>query len=340
MSAAEEDTELRDLLIHTLEGNGVLNKIKAELRASVFLALEEQERAENKPSVTNERLRQCLATRDGRLVAALLTDFLQHFHLDFTLAVLQPEACLPAAPEEPTSAARELGLPEKVPLIVELVRRWRQRESVPQELPPEHAAEAQARFRRCCGDGELGEAELRTLFADLCPHFPRGMLDAYLTAERSGGTDERRFLAMYRQLYLHCRSVLLPPPSAPYRPDSAPPPDEDDVEGDSFFDDPKPEQSYSWKEGASPADGSQQGALSPPGSPKDREGSAREKGGPDDDYMDDFHSSSQRSEVSIGEDLEEELSVEELTVSDPRLEELTLDRSQLSDVADYLEEVS
>lgn len=66
--AAEEDVELRDLVAHTLETRGVLGKIrvsmlnavavakchrawvfyvlKAQLRASVFLALEEQESQE------------------------------------------------------------------------------------------------------------------------------------------------------------------------------------------------------------------------------------------------------------------------------------------------------
>ncbi|CDQ74177.1 unnamed protein product, partial [Oncorhynchus mykiss] len=42
MSATENDTELRDLLIQTLENNGVLNKLKVQMRAAVFLAMDEQ----------------------------------------------------------------------------------------------------------------------------------------------------------------------------------------------------------------------------------------------------------------------------------------------------------
>ncbi|XP_051501223.1 centrosomal protein 43-like isoform X6 [Myxocyprinus asiaticus] len=91
MSATEEDTELRDLLIQNLENSGVLNKIKAELRVAVFLALEEQEKVENKTPLVNENLKKSLNTKDGRLVAGLITDFLQVFNLDFTLAVFQPE---------------------------------------------------------------------------------------------------------------------------------------------------------------------------------------------------------------------------------------------------------
>lgn len=36
MSATEEDTELRDLLIQNLENNGVLNKIKVNLIFVVY----------------------------------------------------------------------------------------------------------------------------------------------------------------------------------------------------------------------------------------------------------------------------------------------------------------
>ncbi|KAM4042403.1 centrosomal protein 43 isoform 2-T2 [Anomaloglossus baeobatrachus] len=448
MSAAEEDTELRDLLIHTLENNGVLSKIKAELRASVFLALEEQE--ESEPALINERLRQFLATSDGRLLASLVTDFLQHFHLDFTLAVLQPEACLPSPPEERTSAARELGLSAaEAPLLLELLRLHRQRaaaRAVPQELPPERADEAQARYRQRARSGEVGGPELRALLLELCPHFHRSMLDTYVTeqlAGLSGGVDEQRFLAVYRGLYLQCRTVVVGDyggsraegsqgggpqvsgyggsevrgpqvsgyggsevrgpqvsgyggsevrgpqvsgyggsevrgpqvsgyggsevrgpqvsgyggsevrgpqvsgyggsevrgPQVSGRPQLD---DEDDLEGNSFFDDPipKPEQTYGWREEAHHSLGS--------GSPKasDPDGSLRsaseKMAAQEDDYMDDFHSSSQKSEASIGEDLEEELSVDELTASDHRLEELTLDNSisHLSDVADYLEDVS
>ena len=40
-TTTEEDTELRDLVAATLENSGVLGKIKAQLRANVYIALEE-----------------------------------------------------------------------------------------------------------------------------------------------------------------------------------------------------------------------------------------------------------------------------------------------------------
>lgn len=68
--------------------------------------------------------------------------------------------------------------------------------------------------------------------------------------------------------------------------------------------------------------------------------------GEDDDYLDDFNSASRRSEkseLSIGEEIEEDLSVgaDDINTSD-KLDDLTQDLtvSQLSDVADYLEDVA
>ncbi|XP_054617929.1 FGFR1 oncogene partner isoform X2 [Dunckerocampus dactyliophorus] len=130
MSAAEDDTELRDLLIQNLENNGVLNKLKAEMRAAVFLALEEQDQLENKTPLVNDNLKKCLNTKDGRLVASLIVDFLQVFHLDFSLAVFQPEINTLSGLDSRQQLCSELGLPEaelntNSPLLLELVRRGR-----------------------------------------------------------------------------------------------------------------------------------------------------------------------------------------------------------------------
>ncbi|XP_035534507.1 FGFR1 oncogene partner isoform X2 [Morone saxatilis] len=130
MSAAEDDTELRDLLIQNLENSGVLNKLKAEMRAAVFLAMEEQDRLENKSPLVNENLKKCLNTKDGRLVASLIMDFLQVFNLDFTLAVFQPEINSLNGLDSRDLVCRDLGLSESEvnrnsPVLLELVRRGR-----------------------------------------------------------------------------------------------------------------------------------------------------------------------------------------------------------------------
>nr|XP_010967275.1 PREDICTED: FGFR1 oncogene partner [Camelus bactrianus]XP_045362458.1 centrosomal protein 43 isoform X4 [Camelus bactrianus] len=155
-------------------------------------------------------------------------------------------------------------------------------------------------------------------------------------------------------------------------------PDEDDMEGDSFFDDPipKPEKTYGWRSEPSKQVGSlaslsdapalKSGLSSLTGAPSlkdpeskrgstilkdlklvnDKIGSLGLGTGEEDDYVDDFNSTSHRSEkseLSIGEEIEEDLSVEtdDVNTSD-KLDDLTQDLtvSQLSDVADYLEDVA
>ena len=40
----DKDMELKDLIVQTLEANGLLAKMKAQIRSSVFMALDEAER--------------------------------------------------------------------------------------------------------------------------------------------------------------------------------------------------------------------------------------------------------------------------------------------------------
>ncbi|XP_078086225.1 centrosomal protein 43 isoform X8 [Mustelus asterias] len=232
--SAEEDTELRDLLVQTLENSGVLNKIKAELRAAVFLALEEQEKVENKTPLVNESLIKFLNTKDGRLVAGLVTEFLQFFNLDFTLAVFQPETNTFTGLDGRDNLARELGINEGnelkgAPLLLEVMRRGQQKEKdncifdgdqltcIPKELSAKHTAEAKKKFEFYDRDknGEISKEELRELFIDLFPHFHKNMLDRYVNDEFKAVDkdfnqviDFDEFLGMYKRLFIQCRSVI------------------------------------------------------------------------------------------------------------------------------------
>ncbi|XP_069053564.1 centrosomal protein 43 isoform X4 [Lepisosteus oculatus] len=233
MSAAEEDTELRDLLIQNLENSGVLNKIKAELRAAVFLALEEQEKIESRTPLVNESLKKFLNTKDGRLVVSLIMDFLQVFNLDFTLAVFQPEINTLNGLENREAVAKELGITEPegnkvTPLLLEVIRRGRHKEKIgfaegdralhiPKELSPKQIADARKNFDHYDKDknGEISKDELRTVFTDLFPNFHKNMLERYLTDEFramdkdfSNSIDFHEFLGMYKRLFIQCRSVV------------------------------------------------------------------------------------------------------------------------------------
>ncbi|XP_056284846.1 FGFR1 oncogene partner [Pseudoliparis swirei] len=149
--------------------------------------------------------------------------------------------------------------------------------------------------------------------------------------------------------------------------------DEDPEDGDSFFDDllPKPQKTYGWKVEASGARGGPAGSLSeaPGGGSSASEQSHSRKGAPasrekgfrdpkaptdqtgslqlDDDvqYDDDFNSHRSdfsRSELSIGEEIEE-VSIEGPDSSnklDDSTQDLSVSQLSQSHGADYMEEVA
>ena len=90
-TTTEEDTELRDLVATTLSNAGILGKIKAQLRANVYFALEEGDGVKQKSKLVNHKLTEFLSTTNGRLVASLVREFLEFFDLNFTMAVFDPE---------------------------------------------------------------------------------------------------------------------------------------------------------------------------------------------------------------------------------------------------------
>ncbi|XP_037541933.1 FGFR1 oncogene partner isoform X2 [Nematolebias whitei] len=241
MSAAEDDTELRDLLIQNLETSGVLNKLKAEMRAAVFLAMEDQDRLENKTPLVNENLKKCLNTQDGRLVASLIVDFLQVFNLDFSLAVFQPEINLLNGLDSRDLVCRDLGLSDSdlnktSPLLLELVRRGRRgdKPDVPTEgggagggagndrtelLQTPDVALARRTFDLYDqdGSGSVRGEDLKSVFSDLLPGLNRNMLERFTCDElraadrtSSDRIDFQFFLDSYRRLFCQCRSVVVP----------------------------------------------------------------------------------------------------------------------------------
>ncbi|XP_068240237.1 centrosomal protein 43-like [Palaemon carinicauda] len=126
MSAEEDDASLKDLVTKTLQNNGVLGKIQAQLRASVFLALEEEFQEKNVPLVSPS-VKQLLGSREGALAAALVQDFLQSLNLDFSLSVFAPESGHSALWNFPGKDAvkKDLNLDAKKgdgPLLLEILR--------------------------------------------------------------------------------------------------------------------------------------------------------------------------------------------------------------------------
>nr|XP_006815156.1 PREDICTED: FGFR1 oncogene partner-like [Saccoglossus kowalevskii] len=232
--SADEDTELRDLVAQTLENNGVLGKIRAQLRASVFLALEEQESIENGAPLINHDLKKFISTKEGVLTLSLVREFLQYFNLDFTLAVFDPETNIGSNYESRDTLAREVNVvdSEKTqdkPLLYYLMKKGisadnkgRRKisstsEDDEQDLTSKQVVDARQKFEQYDKDdnGMIDKDELRGLFLDIFPHFHKNMLDRYVNDEFrsvdkdfSSGIDFEEFLAMYRRLFVLCKGVV------------------------------------------------------------------------------------------------------------------------------------
>ncbi|KAL0714451.1 hypothetical protein Bca4012_021430 [Brassica carinata] len=88
-----EMMDLKTLVTRTLEKKGVLAKIRAELRASVFEAIEEEDRVIQNNQVLppallgscNDRARRLHASPSGRLLSALVCEYLDWAQLNHTL---------------------------------------------------------------------------------------------------------------------------------------------------------------------------------------------------------------------------------------------------------------
>ncbi|KAM6181154.1 centrosomal protein 43 isoform 1-T1 [Erethizon dorsatum] len=390
--AAEEDTELRDLLVQTLENSGALNRIKAELRAAVFLALEEQEKVENKTPLVNESLKKFLNTKDGRLVASLVAEFLQFFNLDFTLAVFQPEASTFQGLEGRENLARDLGIIEAEgtvggPLLLEVIRRCQQKERGPAsgegalDLSDVHSPPkspegktsthtAPSKIPRYKGQGKKKTSGQKS--GDKKANSEASQSDTAISSSEPKSKSSLHSLTHETKIGSFLSTTTLD-----VKDKAGLCPDEDDMEGDSFFDDPipKPEKTYGWRSEPRKQAGSlaslsdapplRSGLTSLAGAPSLKEPESKRGstvlkdlklvndkigslglGTGEDDYVDDFNSAthrSEKSELSIGEEIEEDLSVgvDDINTSD-KLDDLTQDLtvSQLSDIADYLEDVA
>ncbi|CAJ2631121.1 protein TONNEAU 1A-like [Trifolium pratense] len=97
-----EMMDLKTLVTRTLEKKGVLARIRAELRASVFEAIEEEDRVIEKDQALppallgscNDRAKQLHASPSGRLLTALVCEYLDWAQLNHSLKVYLPECNL------------------------------------------------------------------------------------------------------------------------------------------------------------------------------------------------------------------------------------------------------
>lgn len=85
--------ELKALMIQTLEANGILGQLRAQIRCSVFKIIDNQDDMENPKTRAksalhweNPKARNCLSTspKYSVLLAELIREFLDFYRLDYS----------------------------------------------------------------------------------------------------------------------------------------------------------------------------------------------------------------------------------------------------------------
>lgn len=103
--------ELKGLVVHTLETNGVLGQIRAELRANVYKAIDCDEDVGASTSVRSA-MAQAKMTKSpvGQLMAEIVAEFFEFYYFRHTLSVFLPESNLGKERRSRAEVAVDAGL--------------------------------------------------------------------------------------------------------------------------------------------------------------------------------------------------------------------------------------
>lgn len=119
--------ELKNLVIQSLETNGVLGQVRAQLRSCVFKVIDNQDQVEQRRSsfhFENPKAKELRASKQGTLMAELVREFMEFYRLDYSLAIFKPEANLTGDVDKQDLAQRA-GLSdlteEGKPLLLQLL---------------------------------------------------------------------------------------------------------------------------------------------------------------------------------------------------------------------------
>ena len=89
--------ELKNLVIQTLETNGILGQLRAQLRSCVFKVIDNQDQVEKGQSSfhwENPNAKKVMQTASGVICAELIREFLEFYRLDYTTQIYLPEVNL------------------------------------------------------------------------------------------------------------------------------------------------------------------------------------------------------------------------------------------------------
>ena len=119
--------ELKNLVIQSLETNGVLGQVRAQLRSCVFKVIDNQDQVEQRKSSfhwENPRAKELRESQQSTLMAELIREFLEFYRLDYTLAIYKPETNLQGDIDRSTLAAKagfDNGVSDESPILMQLL---------------------------------------------------------------------------------------------------------------------------------------------------------------------------------------------------------------------------
>ena len=90
--------DLKNLVIQTLEEEGTLGNLRAQLRSRVFKAIEKNAEPAAKQAAgfqwQNPAAQKVHESEESKLFAQLIKDYLEFYRMDYTLSVYTPEIAL------------------------------------------------------------------------------------------------------------------------------------------------------------------------------------------------------------------------------------------------------
>eukprot|EP00941_MAST-03F_sp_MAST-3F-sp1_P004815 g4815.t1 len=112
-----DGNELRGLIFNVLESQGVLGKLRAQMRVSVLQATENIQREEGEFLRNAKKANKISDTEEGRLILSLICDFCRAYNLDSTMSSLLMECSEEASeniPEPRSSMVSKLGMGKEI----------------------------------------------------------------------------------------------------------------------------------------------------------------------------------------------------------------------------------
>ena len=100
----QDTNDLKNIVIQGFESKGILSKIRAQIRASVFKVVEEENQTSNNNTDgglnwENQRAMSLKNTDEGLVICRLFENLLQFYELDYTLNVFVHEVNTAGVPE-------------------------------------------------------------------------------------------------------------------------------------------------------------------------------------------------------------------------------------------------